>query len=188
MEDWSTSSKVGLTAACCAVFATVLLVAGRKVPAASPAQAHLPAALEASPVPAFPQHEARPAEAALENPAPSASAPALDDASVAELERQAMPMEETTAEENEQRGDVLRRLRASENPAAVPALVYALRNDVDIRNRILAIDGLRRAALAENRDRAIVDALAEASRSGDEVIASQASQALAEIEERHRAR
>jgi hypothetical protein len=93
-----------------------------------------------------------------------------------------MPVDETTAEENEQRGDAIRRLSAAPGADTAQPLIYALLNDVDIRNRILAIDGLRRAALAGNPDPRINDALVDASRSSDEVIASQARQALAEIE------
>jgi hypothetical protein len=104
----------------------------------------------------------------------------MDAASVAELSRQAMPLDETTAEENEQRGDAIRRLAAS--PVNTQPLVYALRNDADSRNRILAIDGLRRAALSGSTDRTITIALTEASSSDDEVIASQAHEALADIE------
>jgi hypothetical protein len=183
MGAWSTPSKVGLGIAFCAVFATVALLAGRD---SQLQPAHLapsggdsgsiakPAAQLAAPM-------ELPGDRTHDEPSPPASAPAADLA-VADLSMQVMPVDETTAEENEQRGDVIRRLSAAPAPDTAQPLIYALRNDVDIRNRILAIDGLRRAALAGNPDRGINDALVDASRSSDEVIASQARQALAEIE------
>lgn len=190
METWGTASKVGLGIASCAVFAGVVVTAGRED---VPARARLPTAIESAPLPPAAANSSRAETAgAMRLPPPTAGVvepadempPQLQGADIADLSRQAMPIEETTAEENEQRGDAIRRLgaSASANVEAIPALVYALRNDVDIRNRILAIDGLRRAALAGNPDRGITDALIEASRSGDEIIAAQAAQALIELQ------
>jgi hypothetical protein len=179
MEAWSAASRVGLAVAFCATFAVVVVLAGRDSRAQS-AQSSRPMASPEQP-PAAPVHIplAMPGreEAGATEPAPMAD---MDAASVAELSRQAMPLDETTAEENEQRGDAIRRLAAS--PVNTQPLVYALRNDADIRNRILAIDGLRRAALSGSTDRTITIALTEASSSDDEVIASQAHEALADIE------
>lgn len=187
MLDWSTTSKVWLAVAVCAVFSGVLLLAGvESRPRPSSGVARDEVALAESPPrsseaplamsPAVPSREA----ARLVSESAAEFSP--ETAPVVELSRQVMPLDETTAEENEQRGDVIRQLGTSTNPEAVAPLAYAMRNDSDIRNRILAINGLLRAGLAGNPDRAIVDTLAEASRSDDEVIASQARQALAEIE------
>jgi len=185
MEAWSTSSKVGLGIASCAVFAIVALLAGRDTRAQPESRVQLAvgATRHAESV-ATSMAPATASEAASEVEELSSPAlpPAEDLAAVAELSRQVTPLDETTAEENEQRGDAIRRLGSSQAPGNAQPLIHALRNDVDIRNRILAIDGLRRAALAGNPDRGIYDALVEASRSDDEVIASQARQALAEIE------
>lgn len=184
MEAWSTPSKVGLGIAFCAVFAAVVLLAGRD---SRPQPAHLvpPGGDTGSIAKSGAQLAAPvglPGDRTRDEPSPPASAAAEDPAVVADLSMQVMPVDETTAEENEQRGDAIRRLSAAPAADTAQPLIYALRNDVDIRNRILAIDGLRRAALAGNPDRAINDALVDASRSSDEVIASQARQALAEIE------
>jgi len=184
MEAWSTPSKVGLGIAFCAVFAAVVLLAGRD---SQLQPAHMvPPAGDSGP---FAKSGAQltapvglPGERTRDEPSTPASAPAEDLAVVADLSMQVMPVDETTAEENEQRGDAIRRLSAAPAADTAQPLIYALRNDVDIRNRILDIDGLRRAALAGNPDRGINDALVDASRSSDEVIASQARQALAEIE------
>ena len=191
MEAWSTPSKVGLAIAFCAMFAVVLMLAGRDTQA-QPPPPNLPGGVRSVAAPGVspPAREGLSRQRTREDspvsetdePPADAPPPEADLAVVTDLSGQVMPLEESTAEENEQRGDAIRQLGSSTNPQAVPALVYALRNDVDIRNRILAIDGLRRAALAGNSDRAITDVLLEGSRSGDEVIASQAGQALAEIE------
>ena len=184
-QDWSARSKVGLAIAFCAVFAGVLMQAGREPRGNDDAPAgNVPGAAPAAMTPLSPPAAGQPSsgsnrdthEAAV--PAP----PEYHPEDLVESAQQVMPTDETTAEENEQRGDAIRRLSTAPAANAAQSLIYALRNDVDIRNRILAIDGLRRAALAGDPHRGIDDALLEASRSGDEVIASQASQALAEIE------
>lgn len=188
MEPWSTSSKVWLGIGSCVVFAAVVLLSGRDTRAQQGSPSIIGALPDTTPPSRIEPADVSAAAGTTQEPhaeeeAPTAEIPAppmvVD---VAGLSDQAMPREETTAEEDEQRGDVIRRLGASADPLAVPSVIHALRNDVDIRNRILAIDGLRRAALAGNTDRAITDALADAARSADEVIASQASQALAEID------
>jgi hypothetical protein len=188
-QNWSGRSKVGLATAFCAVFAGVLIQAGREPRGNDGAPAgNAPGAAPTTLTSLSPPAAAQPAsgsnrdtrEAAV--PAP----PEYHPEDLVESAQQVMPTDETTAEENEQRGDAIRRLSTAPAVDAAQPLIYALRNDVDIRNRILAIDGLRRAALAGNPDHGIADALAEASRSGDEVIASQANQALAEIESSRR--
>jgi hypothetical protein len=182
---WSTGQRTLLALAFGAMFVTVVLLAGREpranaeTPAGDPRPSEPVTSTPLTPAPASQaatrSQEDRARMAVAELPAPSA-------VEVADLSRQVMPVDETTAEENEQRGDAIRRLSAAPAADTAQPLIYALRNDVDIRNRILAIDGLRRAALAGNSDRGIDDALVDASRSSDEVIASQARQALAEIE------
>jgi hypothetical protein len=196
MDSWSTASKVGLAIAACAMFAAVFVLDGRETrsPLASVPPADIAAdaapgstprriGMAAAKQPDVPSPGSMNVESPAREPSPDAGAevqPELPD--VGALSRQVMPVDETTAEENEQRGDAIRQLGSNPSADSTSALIYALRNDVDVRNRILAIDGLRRAALAGSTDRAIPDALVDASRSGDEVIASQASQALAEIE------
>ncbi|HKU89006.1 MAG TPA: HEAT repeat domain-containing protein [Steroidobacteraceae bacterium] len=191
MGAWSTTSKVSLAVAVSAVFAGVVMVAGGE----SRAQpSHEVVSREAASRVSQAQAqtndsagivEARPSlppdSETLEIPTIATEAPP-DTTPVAELSRLVMPLDETTAEENEQRGDAIRQLGASTHPESVPALVYALRNDIDVRNRILAINALLRAGLAGNTDPAIADALAEASRSDDEVVASQAQQALTALD------
>jgi hypothetical protein len=191
MGAWSTTSKVSLAVAVSAVFAGVVMVAGGE----SRAQpSHEVVSREAASRVSQAQAqtndsagivEARPSlppdSETLEIPTIATEAPP-DTTPVAELSRLVMPLDETTAEENEQRGDAIRQLGASTHPESVPALVYALRNDIDVRNRILAINALLHAGLAGNTDPAIADALAEASRSDDEVVASQAQQALTALD------
>jgi hypothetical protein len=193
MGAWSTTSKVSLAVAVSAVFAGVVMVAGgesRAQPShevvsreaasrVSQAQAQAQTNDSAGIVEARPSLP--PDSETLEIPTIATEAPP-DTTPVAELSRLVMPLDETTAEENEQRGDAIRQLGASTHPESVPALVYALRNDIDVRNRILAINALLRAGLAGNTDPAIADALAEASRSDDEVVASQAQQALTALD------
>jgi hypothetical protein len=181
MQGWSTGSKVGLAIAFCAVFATVVLLASRGTRAQP--QARVQVIVDATPYAKSAAPSSPPAVVAVaDDPSPPASAPVEDLPADADLSRQVMPLDETTAEQNEQRGDAIRRLGSSPTVDTAQPLIYVLRNDVDIRNRILAIDGLRRAALAGEPDRGINDALLEATRSSDEVIASQAGQALAEID------
>jgi hypothetical protein len=192
MESWTTTSKLVLGITCCAVFAAVSLLAGRDSPtkrlsadaprerATSIAGPSSRPGLADRP---FATRERKPSSFAVPR-TPSTSDPpeASDERDIAELSRQVMPVDETTAEENEQRGDAIRRLSSSLAMDSTQPLIYALRNDVDIRNRILAINGLRRAALAGNPDPGIEDALVEASRCSDDVIASQARQAVSDIE------
>lgn len=192
MEAWTRASKVGLGVAFCAVFAAVMWLASdehTRAQALAPKQAGESARFmtdpgarpaigdEPSPLP-MPTHE----EPSTRDPPPAA-----DMAAVTDLSRQVMPVDETTAEEDEQRGDAIRRLSSYTAAGSAQPLIYALRNDTDIRNRILAINGLLRAAHAGSPDRDIDEALIEASRSGDDVIASQARLALAELQ-RARAR
>jgi hypothetical protein len=162
-QNWSARSKVGLAIAFCAVFAGVLMQAGREPRANPDAPAgYAPGAEPATRSALSPPPAAQPAfgsnhdlhEDAVPGP------PEYHAEELVESAEQVMPSDETTAEENEQRGDAIRRLSAAPAANAAQPLIYALRNDVDIRNRILAIDGLRRAALAGNPDRGIVDALA----------------------------
>jgi hypothetical protein len=80
-------------------------------------------------------------------------------------------------EEREERGNAIREVSAVSGPQAIQGLIAALRVDSDRRNRILAIEGLRRAAAAGDPGGAIRDALREASTSGDEVIAEHAREA-----------
>jgi hypothetical protein len=193
MQAWTPAAKVGLGIAACAVFAAVMLLAGRDDTRAQqppPSRLGESAGSIADPAARLAVRddgsEIRARVPSLsstpdERPEPD-SPPTSDIPDVADLSRQVMTVAETTAEEDEQRGDAIRRLSSVAGASNVQPLIYALRNDVDIRNRILAINGLRRAALAGNPDRAISDALLEASRSGDDVIASQARQALAELE------
>jgi hypothetical protein len=77
-------------------------------------------------------------------------------------------------EEREERGDAIREVSNLSGPQAVQALIAALRGDSDRRNRILAVEGLRRAAAAGDKDGAIREALREASTSSDEIIAEHA--------------
>lgn len=182
---WSTGQRTLLALAFAAMFVTVVLLAGREPRANAETAASDPRATEPlASTPLTPAPASQPAANSEKDRAraPVPQLPAPSAAEVADLSRQVMPLDETTAEENEQRGDAIRRLSAAPAADTTQPLIYALRNDVDIRNRILAIDGLRRAAIAGNSNRGIVDALVEASRSSDEVIASQANQALSEIE------
>ncbi len=182
---WSTGQRTLLALAFGTVFVTVVLLAGREPRANAETSAGDPRPSEpVASAPLTPAPASQPVANAQNDPARKAAPelPAPSAVEIADLSRQVMPMDETTAEENEQRGDAIRRLSAAPAADAAQPLIYALRNDVDIRNRILAIDGLRRAALAGNPERGINDALVDASRSSDEVIASQARQALAEIE------
>jgi hypothetical protein len=175
------------------MFVTVMLLAGRPDTQVQPPGRHQPgesagaiaghgarlAVLDARPEGSVREvlPLSTPEEPAAPDPPPSSDTP-----DVADLSRQVMPAEETTAEQDEQRGVAIRRLSATTAAGNVQPLIYALRNDVDVRNRILAINGLLRAALAGNPDRAIQNALIEASTSRDDVIASQARQAQAELE------
>lgn len=187
---WSTQQRIWLALGFGAVFVAVVLLAGRESRADSETSAgETRAAGPQDSTPVMPAPVSQPVSKPEDEAKPKSASglPPPDAVEIADLSRQVMPLDETTAEENEQRGDAIRRLASSPAADTTQPLVYALRNDVDVRNRILAIDGLRRAALAGNPDRSIGDALVEASRSSDEVIASQARQALAEIE-RHRPR
>jgi hypothetical protein len=100
---------------------------------------------------------------------------------IARLSQQVMPREETTAEEAEERGNAIRQLAALPGPQAAQALVHAIRNDVDPRNRILAVEALRRAGANGDASWAIRDALREAASSSDEVVAAQARAAYDEL-------
>jgi hypothetical protein len=100
---------------------------------------------------------------------------------IARLSEQVMPREETTAEEAEERGNAIRQLATLPGPQAAQALVHAIRNDVDPRNRILAVEALRRAGANGDASWAIRDALREASTSSDEVVAAQARAAYDEL-------
>lgn len=100
---------------------------------------------------------------------------------IARLSEQVMPREETTAEEAEERGNAIRQLATLPGPQAAQALVHAIRNDVDPRNRILAVEALRRAGANGDTGWAIRDALREASSSSDEVVAAQARAAYDEL-------
>lgn len=100
---------------------------------------------------------------------------------VARLSEEVMPREETTAEHAERRGDAIRQLGTLPGPQAAEALIHATRNDVDPRNRILAIEALRRAGAAGDANWVIRDALRDASTSSDEVIAAQARAAYDEL-------
>jgi hypothetical protein len=100
---------------------------------------------------------------------------------IARLSEEVMPREETTSEEAEKRGDAIRQLATLPGPQAVQALVHAIRNDVDPRNRILAVEALRKAASGGDTDWVIRDALREASTSSDEVIAAQARAAYDDL-------
>jgi hypothetical protein len=92
---------------------------------------------------------------------------------VAQVTRE-LSSEETTAEEDEQRGNAIRELGKAPGPQAVQTLAYALRSDSDPRNRILAIEALRRAAAAGDDDGAIRNALRQAAASEDETVANHA--------------
>lgn len=193
MEGWSTASKLGLGIAPAGMFVTVILLAGRHDTQVQQPRRHPPGESAESVAgagarlavrndwPEAHMREPAPGSAPVEPTAPDPP-PASDTPDVADLARQVMPFDETTAEEDEKRGDAIRRLSASTAAGNVQPLIYALRNDLDVRNRILAINGLLRAALAGNPDRGIENALIEASTARDDVIASQAHQALGELE------
>jgi hypothetical protein len=100
---------------------------------------------------------------------------------IARLSELVMPREETTAEEAEERGNAIRQLAALPGPQAAQALVHAIRNDVDPRNRILAVESLRRAGASGDAGWAIRDALRETAASSDEVVAAQARAAYDEL-------
>jgi hypothetical protein len=186
----TTLKRLGWLGACAAVFISVIMLSTRQLPAPQSGAAEM-LAPASTPDPERPA-AAVPAPARLadvgpvahrEEPSNAAASPAVPaQADVAEWVRQAMPVEETTAEENESRGDAIRKLGASPSPDAISALAYALRNDADVRNRILAVNSLRRSALAGNGDSAIVSALREASNAADSTVASVARDALSEIE------
>lgn len=94
---------------------------------------------------------------------------------IARLSEQVMPQGETTSEDAEKRGDAIRRLATLPGSQSVQALVHAIRNDADPRNRILAVEALKRSASVDgDPNRIIRDALREASSSNDEIVAAQA--------------
>jgi hypothetical protein len=93
---------------------------------------------------------------------------------ISQLRDQVMPQGESTAEDAEDRGNAIRQLATLPGSLAAQALIHVVRNEEDPRNRILAIEGLRRAGAAGDADGMIRDALSEASSSSDEVIAAQA--------------
>jgi hypothetical protein len=188
MSVWNRWQATGLVIASVVTFAGVLMFAGhdpQSLASTTPATTVPGAANTVANLPQLSAEKSRQPSHAAEasNPVPKVKPQISREspAQVAELTRQVAPFDETTAEENEQRGDAIRRLGASDNGEAVPGLVYALRNDVDVRNRILAIDGLRRAALAGNTDSRITDALGDVARADDELLAAQARAALGEI-------
>lgn len=120
-----------------------------------------------------------PAPAAV-TAAPKKNEPTADQLKVIDdLKQQvAIRTEEGAAmEEREARGDAIREVGKLSGPQVTEALIAALRNDSDIRNRILAVEGLRRAAAAGDEGGRIREALREASTSANEVIAGHAREA-----------
>lgn len=83
--------------------------------------------------------------------------------------------EQVRSEEGEERGDALRRLGSIPGPQAVLALGQSLREDADVRNRLIAVSSLQ--ALAErfgDEQWLVRDALRLAMDDQDELLASQA--------------
>jgi hypothetical protein len=161
--------KVALAVGCITVFAAVWMTAGENPHTAAPAAKSSLAPPHAPPV-------------SPESPSTAvASPPTESSAAQAEPESEASPNLEAVAEQGEQRRDALRKLGAG--PDAIPELVDAVRNDTDVRTRILAIQALRRAALGGNQDRAITDVLREASLGDDTVVVAHARSVLDQIQQ-----
>ena len=134
-------------------------------------------------VAANPSRSEKPAAESPAAPAASVVAPRHNEPSaeqlkaIADLKQQVVASTpDDTMEEREGRGDAIRQVSNLSGPLAVEALIAALR-DPDRRNRILAVEGLRRAAAAGDKNVAIRDALGEASTSSDEIIAEHAREA-----------
>lgn len=118
--------------------------------------------------------------AATAHPAPRKAAPTAEQVKVIDDLKQSVSArteEGGAMEEREARGNAIREVGNLSAPQATQALISALRNDSDLRNRILAVEGLRRAAVAGDEDGAIHEALREASTSANEVIAEHAREA-----------
>jgi hypothetical protein len=87
-----------------------------------------------------------------------------------------------TSEEGEERGDAIRRLARIPDPQAVLALTQALRTDTDVRNRLLAVESLRRSAEEFADPQWVIrDALRSAADDPDEIISTQARSSYDEI-------
>jgi len=120
-------------------------------------------------------------DAAAQQPTPRREPTAEESQTIARLSEAVRPQGETTSEDAEKRGDAIRQLATLPGPQAAQALVHAARNDDDPRNRILAVEALRRAGAGGDANWVIRDALREASSSTDEIIAAQARAAYDEL-------
>lgn len=83
--------------------------------------------------------------------------------------------EQIRSEEGEERGDALRRLGSIPGPQAVLALGQSLREDADVRNRLIAVSSLQSLAERFGDEQWLVrDALRLAMDDQDELLATQA--------------
>jgi hypothetical protein len=99
-------------------------------------------------------------------------------------EQVAVPTEEASMEVREKRGNEIREIANLHGPQATQALVSALRNDSDIRNRLLAVEALHRAGVDGDADWQIRNVLHDVSLSQDEVVAPHARDAYDDLVKR----
>jgi hypothetical protein len=85
------------------------------------------------------------------------------------------------AEEGEDRGVAIRKLESATTPQAVAALVQVLRNDPDVRNRLLAVNALSSLARSGYDTVSIRAELEAAARESDPNVASHAEEAYTEL-------
>jgi hypothetical protein len=149
---------------CVAFTATLLYHNTRPVP---PSPAHADIRRRISTPPGVVTGTAEQAESALATFAIGDQRPAAQ--SVADLE------ERLAAEDREERAIAVRHLASIPGKDAVQTLLRVLREDPAVRNRILAIESLRRSGEAfGDREWTIRDALRTAAEEHDEVISSTA--------------
>jgi hypothetical protein len=164
-----------------AAFATTLLYtsgAGGLLGKATEALHHV----SASPAPRIAVSPQSPAAVATPVPVAasvaSAAVPTPREPTATEMQAFTRLQEQARSDEAEERGDALRRLAVIPGPQVVQALGQSLREDADIRNRLIAVTSLQR--LGEQFGDAqwlIRDALRIAADDRDEVLSLQAQAA-----------
>jgi hypothetical protein len=182
LPAWSPFARIALAASCVIVFGAVWFLAGGDARLAGPAASNTSTFASVAPA-----RGSAAGVSPIRSPATSTRAQASTETTESAPDAAgASNSNEAAAAEIEQRRDAIRNLATIGGPGAVAGLANALRSDDDVRNRIYAIDALRRAALAGNADRSITDVLREASTSENVVVAAHARNALEEIERAHR--
>lgn len=169
MASWSKAQLLVLGVACVAVFAAVFVTGARTPPTAFVASNDTDSgSAAAAPAPIVDSRrqtgrETRTTVTAARAPEPPAS------------EIPAPPV------------DTLHAVAANPTPDDVPRLLDVVQTSSDERNRLLALSGLRRAALAGIRDPAILETLKVVAGSGDDTVAQVARSTLIQIERNRRA-